>query len=132
MALVCGLATLLADQWSKYVILRRHGKGHPGARLRFVPHRHEAYQSKRGRLTLLGIWILALASAFILARFGMFFRLEVSRAGLGLALGGAASNLLDILRYGYVINYIDLGWWPAFNLADVGIVAGLSAALLFA
>jgi signal peptidase II len=130
MALVCGVGILLADQWSKYAILKRHGKGQ-GARLRFVPHRHGAYQSKGGRLMLLFTWLIALVSTSTLSYLHLFFQLEGSRAGLGLALGGAASNLLDIVRYRYVIDYIDLGWWPVFNLADVAIVIGLPMALLY-
>jgi signal peptidase II len=42
-----------------------------------------------------------------------------------LALGGAAGNLRDILRRHYILDFIDLRWWPVFNLADVSIVAGL-------
>jgi len=44
---------------------------------------------------------------------------------VGFAIGGAAGNLTDILRQQYVTNFIDLGWWPVFNLADVAIVGGL-------
>jgi len=50
--------------------------------------------------------------------------------GLGLALGGSASNLFDILRDRHVIDFIDLGWWPVFNVADIAIVVGLVMAIL--
>jgi signal peptidase II len=33
--------------------------------------------------------------------------------------------LLDVLRRRHVVDFIDLGWWPVFNVADVGIVGGL-------
>jgi lipoprotein signal peptidase len=75
-------------------------------------------------------WLMALASAVILRTVGNVFDSSASLAGLGLAFGGAASNLVDLLRRRYVINYIDLGWWPAFNLADAAIIAGLAAAFL--
>lgn len=49
-------------------------------------------------------------------------------AALALILGGALGNLIDRVRYGYVIDFLDfyLGtWhWPVFNLADVGITVG--------
>jgi hypothetical protein len=35
----------------------------------------------------------------------------------GPRVGGAANNLLDILRYKYVEDFVDLGWWPIFNFA---------------
>jgi signal peptidase II len=45
------------------------------------------------------------------------------------ALGGATSNLLDRVGRGAVIDFIALGWWPAFNLADVAIVIGVVVAV---
>ena len=49
-------------------------------------------------------------------------------------IGGALSNALDRLRYGAVADFLDFhlaGWhWPAFNLADAGIVCGVTALLL--
>jgi len=41
-----------------------------------------------------------------------------------LVLGGALGNVLDRLLYGYVIDFIDFMWWPAFNIADAGITIG--------
>lgn len=41
-----------------------------------------------------------------------------------LILGGALGNLIDRLRFGYVIDFIDLHWWPVFNIADSCITAG--------
>ena len=48
---------------------------------------------------------------------------------LGLVLGGSLSNLLDRVRLGYVTDFLDVEYWPAFNLADSFIVVGV--ALLF-
>jgi signal peptidase II len=55
------------------------------------------------------------------------------RWGLPLALGGALGNLVDRIRYGYVIDFIDFylksggreRHWPTFNVADVAIVVGV-------
>jgi signal peptidase II len=44
--------------------------------------------------------------------------------GLGLIIGGAVGNLLDRIFRGEIIDYIDLGWWPVFNVADVAILVG--------
>ena len=48
--------------------------------------------------------------------------------GLMLILGGAAGNLIDRLRQGYVVDFIDFhyqNWhWPAFNVADSSITIG--------
>ena len=47
------------------------------------------------------------------------------RFSLALQLGGAFGNLLDRLRLGHVTDFIDIGPWPVFNLADASIVSGL-------
>jgi signal peptidase II len=44
---------------------------------------------------------------------------------LGLVIGGSVSNLVDRVRLGYVTDFIDLRWWPSFNLADSFIVIGV-------
>jgi signal peptidase II len=44
--------------------------------------------------------------------------------GLGLALGGATSNLADRIVRGAVADFIAVGRWPMFNLADSAMVAG--------
>lgn len=51
-------------------------------------------------------------------------------AGIALMAGGAAGNLLDRVRLGFVVDYLDLHIWPVFNLADVAIVAGAGALAL--
>jgi signal peptidase II len=51
---------------------------------------------------------------------------------VGLVAGGALGNLADRLRAGQVTDYIEIGSWPPFNLADVAITAGvLIFALIF-
>ena len=48
------------------------------------------------------------------------------RLAIGLQLGGALGNLLDRIFYGSVVDFIDVGWWPIFNLADSSIVVGMA------
>ena len=43
---------------------------------------------------------------------------------LGLQLGGALGNLVDRLRLGYVVDFIDFKIWPVFNIADSALVVG--------
>jgi len=47
------------------------------------------------------------------------------RLSLAMVTGGALGNMLDRLRVGYVIDFIDLRIWPVFNLADSAIVVGV-------
>ncbi|PRR70168.1 Lipoprotein signal peptidase [Moorella humiferrea] len=49
----------------------------------------------------------------------------VMRLALALITGGALGNLIDRLRFGYVVDFLDFRVWPVFNLADVAIVSGV-------
>lgn len=48
---------------------------------------------------------------------------------VGLIAGGTLGNLLDRLRFGYVVDFIDLRWWPVFNVADSAICIGVALLL---
>lgn len=54
--------------------------------------------------------------------------------GLGLILSGALGNLIDRIRVGEVIDFLDVHWhnyhWPAFNIADSAICVGVGIMLL--
>jgi signal peptidase II len=56
-------------------------------------------------------------------------RHPVLPTALGLLIGGSAANLADRLRLGHVTDFIDFGWWPAFNLADTFICVGVAILL---
>jgi signal peptidase II len=56
-------------------------------------------------------------------------RHPVLPAALGLLIGGSLSNLVDRIRLHHVTDFIDLRWWPAFNLADSFIVVGVAILL---
>jgi signal peptidase II len=47
-----------------------------------------------------------------------------SRIGFSLMLAGALGSFADRLRYGYIIDFLDFGIWPVFNLSDIAICAG--------
>ncbi len=53
------------------------------------------------------------------------FRAWPLRLSIGMQLGGAVGNLLDRLRMGHVTDFMDIGPWPIFNVADSAIVIGL-------
>ena len=43
---------------------------------------------------------------------------------MGLIMGGAFGNLIDRIRLGYVVDFVQVGWFPIFNLADSAISVG--------
>jgi signal peptidase II len=54
----------------------------------------------------------------------------MSVIGLGVAIGGGASNLLDMLVRGHIIDFVSIGQWPTFNLADAALCAGLATTVV--
>jgi signal peptidase II len=54
----------------------------------------------------------------------------VRAIALGLVLGGAVGNLADRVRAGAVVDFIDLGIWPVFNVADIGLTIGIGLLML--
>jgi signal peptidase II len=77
------------------------------------------------------ILLTSLAVAWMLyffARSGS--RHPILPVALGLVIGGSVSNLVDRVRLGHVTDFLDLRYWPAFNLADTFIVVGVAALLL--
>lgn len=79
--------------------------------------------------------VVILLTSFAVAWMLYFFAKSGSRhpvlpVALGLVIGGSVSNLADRVRLGHVTDFLDLRWWPAFNLADTFIVVGVVALLL--
>lgn len=78
-------------------------------------------------------WLLTLIAAAVVIgviRIGRTLRSVWWAVGLGMVLGGALGNLVDrLFRYpgplqGHVVDFVAVGWWPVFNVADSAIVCG--------
>jgi len=75
-------------------------------------------------VTLVGIAAI-LVYALLVYRHSPYLDNKLSRIALGLVLGGTVGNLIDRLSRGYVTDFIDFGFWPAFNIADSAITVGV-------
>jgi len=74
--------------------------------------------------------IFILVYTFLVYRRYPFLDSTLSRVALGLILGGTIGNLIERLQYllgrsGGVTDFIHVGWWPPFNLADSAVVVGV-------
>lgn len=78
-------------------------------------------------------WLLTLIAAAVVIgviRIGRTLQSLWWAIGLGMVLGGALGNLVDrLFRYpgplqGHVVDFVAIGWWPVFNVADSAIVCG--------
>jgi len=86
------------------------------------------FQGHSFALTIIGLFGVAVLLAYALFFYRYFPLLDnrLSKSALGLILGGALGNLIDRLNpnLGGVTDFISIGIWPAFNIADSAVVVG--------
>lgn len=141
--LLLAAAVIALDAWTKHLASTRLDMFRP---LEILPWLNLVLAHNTGAafsfLSEAGGWqrwfftVLAMGvTVFLLA---WLFRLKRGEWHLGLALGlligGALGNLIDRVRLGYVVDFIDVHWagwhWPAFNVADSAITCGIIILLL--
>ena len=130
-ALAC--AVLVLDQATKQIAVSQFSDGDVNVALGFqlVDVRNDgvAFGLFGGGEAL--VIVVTMAALALVAG---YFALDPSRPGLwigiGLLSGGALGNLADRLREGSVIDWLDPPGWPAFNVADMAIVAGIATIVL--
>jgi signal peptidase II len=133
LALVAG-AAIIGDQATKYLVtsqLEPGGSTHVLGPLSIHRVQNSGiafgfFSSATAVVTVVTAAAVAWMIVFF-ARSGA--RHPVLPAALGLLIGGSVSNLVDRARLGHVTDFLDFGWWPAFNLADTFIVIGVAILL---
>jgi len=89
------------------------------------------FQDQSFALTIVAMVGIAFILVYALIIHHRFFPSDnlLGKSALGLILGGTIGNLIDRLHFGYITDFIDIGIWPTFNIADSSIVVG---AIIFA
>ena len=131
---VVAAAAAGADQLTKSIVSSRLGLGHTVEVLGPFTIHHVRNTGIAFGLFAHSTSVVIVLTGFAIGALVLFFARSARRqpllpAAVGLVLGGSASNLVDRLRLGHVTDFLDLDYWPAFNLADTFIVVGVG--LLF-
>ena len=129
------VAVFAADQFTKFVIkgTLRLGESWPAEGLIRITHGSNT-GTAFGLLpnqTLFLIFASIIAIGFLV----YFYRAyalprPILRLAIGLQLGGAFGNLFDRVAFGAVTDFIDVGWWPIFNIADSSICVGMATLII--
>jgi signal peptidase II len=133
--MLAAVGVFIADQVSKALVMS-HIAAHettpdrPFLSIQLVLNRRGVLGSFGGKPALLALWAASVAAAALVLHHGMLPSGMLGPVGIGAAVGGATGNLLDQLRRGAVVDFIAVGWWPAFNVADAAIVSGVGLILL--
>jgi signal peptidase II len=127
-ALVAG-AVIAADQATKALVRAEISRFEEvdlvlGARLINTRNTGVAFSMFSGGGPIVVI-VAVIALSALLAFFVTHMRRRLIWLPTGLLLGGAAGNLIDRVRLGAVTDFMKLPHWPAFNVADVCITAGV-------
>lgn len=137
MAIVVAVAAVVValDQitktWAEQALARRTIEVFWTLRLRLELNPGIAFSLGRGSTGLVTIVAVAILATVVVVAWRSTGQLLA--VALGLVMGGATGNLADrLLRSngGQVIDFIDLRWWPVFNVADAAISCGVVLALL--
>jgi signal peptidase II len=122
-------AVLLLDRFSKWWIMQNMNIGDGWAiiddivYLRYIQNQGAAFGIMQGG----GLLFVLIAAVVIIGAVYFLFKYHLppmAQYALGLITGGALGNLIDRVLYGSVVDFISVGWFPVFNLADSGIVCG--------
>ena len=132
------LAVLALDQFTKVLVVSNLGVGETfPATAEFI---RVAYVRNYG--TIFGLfqnagndiflWVAATVTIGITAVYIFSVRAHwLYRLGLGLIVGGALGNVIDRIRYGFVVDFISVGAFPIFNIADSAINVGAGLLILY-
>ncbi len=135
-------AVIAADQLVKWIVLARFA---PGEGLEVTSFFNLVLVFNKGAafsfLAREAGWQTPLLVGFALVAAGIVSVLivrspekDLLRAALALILGGALGNVIDRLRFGHVVDFLDFhaaGWhFPAFNVADSAITIGAALLIL--
>jgi len=140
MAILCiSLVLTVADQVSKLFAQRHLVRGPRHVieglfTLRYVQNTGAAW----GMLEGLNDWLVVLSFVMlvliVIFRRSLLIDTTIHRVATGLMVGGIAGNLIDRIRLGYVVDFLDFHWrgshFPAFNVADSAICVGVGLYLL--
>ena len=138
LTLVSG-AVVLLDLWTKHWATRALAFQEPvevlGPFVRFTYTRNSGVAFGLGAGLPFPYYVFSLAAVVVILY--LFFKQRVSgfprQLALALIMGGALGNLIDRLRFGEVVDFIEIGYgrwhWPVFNVADSAVTVGV---ILFA
>ena len=142
------LPLIIIDQLTKFIILKNFQPGNSFPVIKnifhitFVCNKGVAFGifSETGSIFIWIPFIAAISIVLILTFFKKIAlghcrrqfsrKVKCTRIFLSLILAGAVGNLIDRIRFGYVVDFLDFRIWPVFNIADIAITVGTALLIL--
>lgn len=136
-----GIAAIVAalDQFAKAAVVAAIGPGRERQDIELLGDvvRLDYAENRGAAFGLFSRWGALLTPVAIIFLIGLvwYFARSAGRAwppatAIGLIVGGALGNLVDRIRLGYVVDFVAVGPWPKFNVADSAISVGVVMAVI--
>ncbi len=124
---------LFFDQYTKNIILKTMSLGTTTKvfsilSFTYVQNTGAIWGSLKDTNALL-VWISVIAFGILIFFYDQF-KTPFEKIAYTLLLVGLWGNMLDRVLYGFVVDFIAIGWWPVFNIADSCITIGITIYLL--
>jgi len=136
LAVAVAVATVIFDQVTKAAVVGGMGIGERSPifgtflRLTHIRNSGAVFGMMRGASTYFTFFSIIAAAVLVVVLVVARRASTLVRISLGMVLGGAVGNLIDRLRFGAVVDFLDVGIsesvrWPCFNVADSAITVGV-------
>lgn len=135
--ILTAVLVVAADQGSKAFILARWPLARLSAPRSFVSircilNRHGTLAAFAGTPALAALGAVMIVLSASILHTGLLGQGALVPIGMGAAIGGATGNVIDRVRRGAVVDFVAIGPWPVFNLADAALVGGAGLIVLTA
>ncbi len=117
-----GFIVFLIDQISKFIVVKNFD---------YTTNTGAAFGILQGQNFLLIIISLIVLCFIVYYSFRIKKQSEIVKVAFGFLMGGLLGNLADRIFRGFVIDFIDFGFWPSFNLADTFNTIAVILILIF-
>jgi signal peptidase II len=133
--LYLAIIIVILDQLTKWLIISTVSLGQqfhllPGIGIQYITNTGATFGILQNQNLVLAI--LTAAVVFGIVYYAKEFQKHpFLRISAGLIFGGGVGNLIDRLVHQHVIDFIAIGWWPRFNIADSAITIGIILLLIY-
>lgn len=131
-SVLLSVLVIISDQFSKHIAINSLNPAESVTVLKGVFHLTLVYNTGAAFSLLRGNNVLFIfISLAVIAYIAVYVLCKVKKGGylsfpVALILAGAVGNLIDRLRFGCVVDFLDFRIWPVFNIADSAITIGVA------
>jgi len=123
--------TICIDQLLKYIVQSTNVNiGNNFIRIHFIKNTGAGFGILQNQMILLTI-ISFIVAVILISQYKRISKERLPQVVFALFLGGVLGNFIDRVSRGYVVDFIDLSFWPVFNIADAAITVAVIGIIVY-